>query len=230
VVVLAAGDGRRVGAGTNKVLLPLAGLPVFAWSLRTLKRMPYVDRVVVVIREQDRHAITSTLRGSVPDLAVEVVVGGITRHGSEWNALRSLAPSIDGGEIDVVAIHDAARPLADERLFRDVIDAAVVHGGALPVREQRSLISRGPAGLRGAGMVAVQTPQAFTATVLLDAYRRADRDGFTGTDTASCVAEYTNVAIRCVPSPATNLKVTFAEDVAVAEHLLARQGGRTDHD
>ena len=68
--------------------------------------------------------------------------------------------------------------------------------------------------------VAVQTPQAFRARPLLDAYRRAERDGFVGTDTASCVERYTDLAIHCVPSPATNLKITFPEDVALAERLL----------
>ena len=57
---------------------------------------------------------------------------------------------------------------------------------------------------------------------LLDAYRQADRHGFTGTDTASCIERYTDLEIHCVESPATNIKITFPEDVSLAERLLRR--------
>ena len=57
VVLVAAGSGSRVGAATNKVLLPLHGVPVLAWSLRTVLGLAYVDRVVVVVRDEDRDAV-----------------------------------------------------------------------------------------------------------------------------------------------------------------------------
>lgn len=226
-VLLAAGDGRRVGGETNKVLLPLAGLPVFAWSVRRFARLGCVERVVLVIREQDRSVVEACLAAELPGLAVELVVGGATRHQSEWHALTALAGAVDAGEIDVVAIHDAARPLADAELFTAVVSAAHRYGGALPVRDQSHLVHRTPGlePVRGRS-VAVQTPQAFRAGPLLAAYRQAERDGFEGTDTAAGFARYRDPAgealrIRCVRSPATNLKITFAEDVAVAERLLA---------
>lgn len=225
VVLLAAGEGRRVGAGTNKVLLPLAGEPVFTWSLRQVLGLPWVGHVVLVIRPEDRSAVDAgldLLADRFPGARIWVVPGGSTRHGSEWSALQAVAPAVDAGEVDVVAIHDAARPLADADLFTAVVRAAHEHGGALPVRVQRSLLPRDEGRRLDTDLVAVQTPQAFRAQPLLDAYRRADRDGFTGTDTASCVEEYTDLRIRCVDSPATNIKVTFPEDVALAERLLRR--------
>jgi 2-C-methyl-D-erythritol 4-phosphate cytidylyltransferase len=245
VVGVAAGKGERVGARRNKVLLPLAGVPVLAWSLRTVARLDGVDRVVVVIREEDRADVTGVLHRHVPGLDAELVVGGETRHGSEWNALRALAPGIDAGALDVVAIHDSARPLASPALFRACIHAAADHGGALPVHPQHSLVPRdsspwdaeelspptvnlpregterhGRTRHARTGLVAVQTPQVFLAAPLLAAYRYAARDGFLGTDTASCVERYTDLEIRAVAAPATNLKITFAEDVALAERLL----------
>ena len=222
VVLLAAGDGRRVGAATNKVLLPLAGLPVFGWSLRAVEQLEYVVRVLVVARERDRATITATLREHFPDLTVDVVTGGDTRHASERNALRVLERAIDSGAIDVVVVHDTARPLAEARLFRSVIAAAAEHGAALPVRRLPGLVRRDGSGPRMAQteLVGVQTPQAFGAATLLRAYRDADRDGFTGTDTASCVERYASVDIHCVPSPATNLKITFPEDLTLAARLL----------
>ena len=223
VVLLAAGDGRRVGAATNKVLLPLAGLPVFGWSLRVVEQLEYVVRVLVVARERDQATITATLREHFPDLTVDVVTGGDTRHASERNALRVLEPAIDSGAVDVVVVHDTARPLAEARLFRSVIASAGEHGGALPVRRLPGLVRRDSSSPRVEAqteLVGVQTPQAFGAATLLRAYRDADRDGFTGTDTASCVERYAAVSIHCVPSPASNLKITFPEDLTLAARLL----------
>ena len=76
-----------------------------------------------------------------------------------------------------------------------------------------------------AGLVAVQTPQAFRAGALLDAYRRAHADGFVGTDTAACLERYAEVTVVGVPSTAVNLKVTFPEDLDLAERLLSAPSG-----
>jgi 2-C-methyl-D-erythritol 4-phosphate cytidylyltransferase len=223
LVVLAAGEGSRVGHDTNKVLLPLAGRRVFTWSIRWAHSLPQVSRVVLVIREADRDQVVRALDRELPEVEVAVVVGGATRHESEWKALQALAPSIEAGATDVVVIHDAARPLAGAQLFRDVIDAAQLYGGALPVRDQPALTTLDAgAEPEARRTVAVQTPQAFRAGPLLAAYSRADEDAFVGTDTASCVERYTDVAVRCVPGDAGNIKITFPEDLFLAERLLAK--------
>ena len=221
--MLAAGDGRRVGHDTNKVLLPLAGRRVFTWAIRWACSLPGIAHVVLVIREGDRPSVEATLRRELPDQPVILVTGGSSRHESEWNALQALRPSIRAGDLDVVVIHDAARPLASAELFREVICAAHRHGGALPVREQPALSQMrfdGP--VPAERTVAVQTPQAFRAAPLLEAYSRAEREAFVGTDTASCVERYTDVAVRCVAGDARNIKITFPEDLFLAERLLAK--------
>jgi 2-C-methyl-D-erythritol 4-phosphate cytidylyltransferase len=113
-------------------------------------------------------------------------------------------------------------------VFRDVIEAAHLYGGALPVRDQPALaVLQEPqdgAGPEPRRTVAVQTPQAFRAAPLLEAYARASEDVFVGTDTASCVERYTDVAVRCVPGDAGNIKITFPEDLFLAERLLAKAG------
>jgi 2-C-methyl-D-erythritol 4-phosphate cytidylyltransferase len=224
VVLLAAGSGTRVGADTNKVLLPLAGEPVLAWSLHDVQAVEYVDAVVVVHRPEDHAQVQALVARHGGHLAVRLVEGGATRHESEWNALQALAPRIDAGELDVVAIHDTARPLAGTALFEAVIRTAADHGGAIPVRSQHGLLHRDPRAARPtADLVAVQTPQAFRARPLLAAYRRAEAEGFTGTDTASSLEAYTDVEVRGVPAPATNLKITFPEDVGLAERLLGQR-------
>lgn len=230
VVVLGAGSGSRVGAvidgvPVNKVLLPLAGVPVLARSVLAALAVPAVRRVVVVARPGEEQLVADALGPHLPleaEVEVVLVTGGDTRHASEWAALRTLAPLVESGEVEVVAIHDGARPLASPALFSDVIDAAGEHGGAIPVVPARSLVAADGSAVRG-GLAGVQTPQAFRAEVLLTAYSRAERDGFTGTDTASSLERYgEQVRVVAVLSTAVNLKVTHPEDLALAEALLTR--------
>jgi 2-C-methyl-D-erythritol 4-phosphate cytidylyltransferase len=174
----------------------------------------------VVARRDDVDVVSDVVEETLPeDRTVELVVGGETRHDSEWRGLSPLRGAISAGELDVVVVHDVARPLADGSLFDTTVEVAHRHGGAVPVRPQPGLVTAsGDAHVRG--LVAVQTPQAFRAAELLDAYTRAEADGFTGTDTASCFAAYSHLPVHAVPAPATNLKVTFPEDVALAERLI----------
>ncbi len=220
VVVVAGGSGTRVGGATNKVLVPLHGRPVLAWSVRTVCSLAYVDQLVVVAREADLEAARELVTAELPEgREATLVSGGATRHASEWHGLRPLRDGVEAGVLDVVVVHDAARPMAPAELFYRTVAAALEHGGAIPVRDQPGLLTRdGHRPVRV--LVAVQTPQAFRAPELLAAYERAARDGFTGSDTASCFAAYTDLPVHGVPAPATNLKITYPEDLALAEHLL----------
>ncbi len=219
VVIVAAGAGARVGAGVNKVLLPLDGRPVLAWSVTDALAAAGVTRVVVVVRPGEEESVSAALAPHLGEAEVLLVPGGATRHASEWAAVQVLAGEIEAGSIEVVAIHDGARPLAGTALFDTVVAAAREHGGALPVTPLTGLLPRS-----GRDLVAVQTPQAFAARALLDAYRRADADGFEGTDTASCLERYAAaVPIAAVEGSARNLKVTFPEDVALADRLGQRR-------
>lgn len=221
-MLLAAGAGTRVGHAVNKVFLPLAGRPVLAWSLDSTAGLSGLVETVVVLQDHDRrHADAVALEA--PARALTLVRGGDTRHDSELAALRHLAPRIDSGGIDVVALHDAARPLAAPTLFDRVVDQARRIGGALPVLDQAGLVmddGRAP----GTRLVTVQTPQAFRAAPLLAAYERSAAEGFTGSDTAACIERFSDLQVVGVPGDATNIKITFAHDLTLAERLLARAG------
>ena len=141
-------------------------------------------------------------------------------------ALRHLADRIGTGEIDVVLIHDAARPLVSPALVADVLRATRAHGGAVPGLVRDDLIEVAEDGVDVLGsaperVVAVQTPQGFRAAPLLAAYEQAALDGFVGTDTASCVAAYTDIAVHCVEGDERNLKITYPHDLPLAEGVLA---------
>ena len=221
VVILAAGSGSRVGAEVNKVLLPLRGTPVLAWSVRDALALHDVRRLVLVVRPDDRAAVEAAVAPHLGEREVLVVDGGSTRHASEWAALQVLADDIASGEVDLVAVHDGARPLAGPDLWETVIATAREVGGAIPVSPVTQLLHADLTQV-AEDVGAVQTPQAFRARELLQAYRAAAMDGFEGTDTAACVATYATIVVAAVPSTVLNLKVTFPEDVALAEELSPR--------
>lgn len=222
VAILAAGSGSRVGAEVNKVLLPLAGRPVLAWSVRAALAAAEVAQVVVVCRPGERAAVADAL---LPHLGeheeIGLIDGGATRHASEQAALDALGSPISDGSIDVLAIHDGARPLASPTLFDEVVTVAREYGGAVPTVHLPGLAPRAGAVALPAGLVGVQTPQAFRAVVLREAYLRAAADGFEGTDTAATVERYADLRVRAVASTPANLKVTYADDLRTAAGLLA---------
>jgi 2-C-methyl-D-erythritol 4-phosphate cytidylyltransferase len=226
-VVLAAGVGSRVGADGNKAYLQLAGRSMVSWSVDAVNRTPGIARTVLVFRRGERELVTSTITAELPSATVEFVEGGDSRHGSEWNVLKYLAADVDSGAVDVVLIHDAARPLAGPDMMGIALSVARECGGAIPGVPAHDSVTVGTDGMGAAGaLVRVQTPQAFAAKALLDAYRRADVEGFEGTDTSSCVERFGDVDVRVFPGAATNLKVTYAPDVLVAAQLLS--GGVSD--
>nr|CRL74675.1 4-diphosphocytidyl-2-methyl-D-erythritol synthase [Mycolicibacterium malmesburyense] len=221
-VVLAAGLGTRVGADGNKAYLPLAGRPMVTWSLETLTTVPGIDRIVLVYRKGEFELARDVVARELPTAGVELVEGGDSRHGSELNVLRHLAVDIESGRIDVVLIHDAARPVAGAQMFVRALAVARESGGAIPALPLRDVVTTGlqrPA--EGSALVRVQTPQAFRAAPLLAAYRSSERHRFEGTDTSSCIEAFTDVAVQTFPGEAHNIKVTYPRDIATAERLLA---------
>ncbi|HEY6797020.1 MAG TPA: 2-C-methyl-D-erythritol 4-phosphate cytidylyltransferase [Kineosporiaceae bacterium] len=234
LVVLAGGSGTRVGADLNKVYLPLAGRRLISWSFAWAAQLSDLGRFVLVVRPEDAELARQTVRREAPGMPVDLVVGGGTRHESEQAALDRLAPAIGAGEIDVLAIHDGARPLAGPSLYRAVVATARSVGGAvpalpadgvLPVAPDGGLLPLGP-DARVRRPARVQTPQAFRAKDLCAAYSAAAADGYQGTDTACTVEVYSDLVVQAVAGSRRNLKVTYPGDLAVAERLLAAHGYR----
>jgi 2-C-methyl-D-erythritol 4-phosphate cytidylyltransferase len=226
-VVLASGAGTRVGASLNKVYLPLAGRPLVSWSLGAFGRTPGVGALVLVIRPQDAELAAQAVAdydGAVP---VELVHGGATRQASELNALRHLASRVGDGRIDTVLLHDAARPLVGTDLIAGVLTAARTHGGAVPGLAADDVVDAD--GRRVPGAVRVQTPQGFLAEPLIEAYEQAAREGFLGTDTASCMERFSSLPVHWVPGSEENFKITYPHDLVVAEQVVRGSASATRH-
>ena len=224
LVVLAAGSGTRFGDAMNKVWLPLSGRRIISRSLLNAAKSFKKYRLVLVLDPKDEAMAREVIAREVPQLDIEIIYGGATRHGSEFNALQHLAAEINRGEIDVVLIHDGARPLATPALFETIAETARKHGGAIPTINVSNFELDQH---QSENVVRVQTPQGYQAKQLLAAYEQAERDGFTGTDTGACMEKYfpevKTVAISANPS---NVKITYPQDLVIAEHVLQKRGYR----
>jgi 2-C-methyl-D-erythritol 4-phosphate cytidylyltransferase len=230
-IVLAGGSGTRLGSEINKVYAAIGGRSMLSYSLQTLAQAESVVRLVVVVRPEDRSLAALAAEQAGTTGRCRMVSGGDTRHDSEMAGLRAIGDEIRSGGVDLVAIHDGARPFASRALVDAVLDAARRAGGAIPglpvppgtheVRED------GAHALASGEAVRVQTPQAFAAGPLLEAYERATAEGFVGVDTAEVVERYGSLVIAVVPGDARNLKVTYAEDLArAAEMVMEWDAGR----
>lgn len=230
VIVLAGGSGSRVQQEINKVYLPIGDRVMLLYALTTFAESPEVDRILLVIRPEDRETAEGVVADLDSDIPVEIVTGGDSRHGSERAGLEALAASIDDGSVDIVAIHDGARPFMTAELLHSVLEGARTTGGAvpgMPVDEALYRVSEdGDAHpLDPSTLVKVQTPQAFSARPLLAAYRRAGEAGFEGVDTAETVERFSDLRVEVVPGDPRNLKVTFIEDFFAAEEYAVDWAG-----
>ncbi len=228
-LIPAAGSGSRIGGAAAKQYLSLAGKPMLHHSIRCIA-VPPVTTVFVVLAPDDKAFSThdwSDFDGRIEPL----YCGGATRKESVLNGLVAAMDGVDAD--DWVLVHDAARPClprADlERLIAEVSGDTVGGLLALPVAETVKRVANGAhADASGAIRVAstedrsqlwlAQTPQMFRAGLLAQALRDAR---FAVTDEASAV-EMLGLQPRIVKGSRRNLKVTFPEDIAIAESLLGR--------
>jgi 2-C-methyl-D-erythritol 4-phosphate cytidylyltransferase len=227
-IVPAAGRGERMGPGTPKALRLLGGAPVLVHAVRALARARQVELVVVAAPPDDVASVERLLDDfELAGAEVEVVAGGEHRQQSVSRALAALPDAVD-----IVLVHDAARPLVPPELVDAVAQA--VRAGAdacipvVPVADtikevQGDTVART---LDRARLRAVQTPQGFRRELLAKAHAWADNataeELAAVTDDAGLV-ERLGVPVSCVPGSEEAFKVTRPFDLVLAEAILARR-------
>jgi 2-C-methyl-D-erythritol 4-phosphate cytidylyltransferase len=231
-IVPAAGRGERLGPGAPKALRDLAGLPLFVHAVRALAAGRAITEVVVVAPADAVDEVRALLRGDAVldtlDAKVVVVPGGRTRQESVRLGLSAL-----GDDIDVVLVHDAARPLVPVELVDAVVAAvgsgadAVVPGLAVAdTIKQVDAAGRVGATLDRSVLRAIQTPQGFRRSVLEEAHvaaaDAAEREDTSATDDAGLV-EGLGRTVMVVPGSEEAFKVTRPLDLVLAEAVLARR-------
>jgi 2-C-methyl-D-erythritol 4-phosphate cytidylyltransferase len=225
VVLVAAGQSTRLGGGTPKQYRLLQGVPVLLHALRHFTGHPEVREVAVVLPADDVLEPPPFLR-AIAGHTVRLVGGGVERSDSVAAGLAALGPACQ-----VVLVHDAARPFVS----RDVIDAVIAHArrgdGAIAAIPLSDTLKEAAAddGTRIARTIPrdrlwrAQTPQGFPRALLANAHATAREGGLAATDDAMLV-ESQGGTVRLVPDTARNLKITTADDLALAERLVGEGG------
>ncbi|MFL5034845.1 MAG: bifunctional 2-C-methyl-D-erythritol 4-phosphate cytidylyltransferase/2-C-methyl-D-erythritol 2,4-cyclodiphosphate synthase [Microvirga sp.] len=228
-VVVAAGRGSRVGGEIPKQYRALAGKPVIVHAIEKLLTAPLVHYVLPVIHPDDRPRFEDAVPGlqTTPGKLLPPVSGGGTRQESVHRGLEALVDRAP----DLVLIHDAARPFASAELFERAIAAGRAHGAAVPgvaptdtikVVNDREEVVDTPDRAR---LRAVQTPQSFRFAALLDAHRRAAKDGHVGCPDDGALAEWAGLSVTVFEGEPANVKLTLEADFAAAERRLGGSGG-----
>jgi 2-C-methyl-D-erythritol 4-phosphate cytidylyltransferase len=221
-VIVAAGSSTRMGAGgARKPLMPLRGRPVLEHACSAFDAALTVSEIIVVAHPDDLPTIERwCAERAAFDKVKAVVAGGAersdsVRRGARWCAF----------EVDVICVHDAARPLVQPARIDAVVRRAAETGAALLAHPVRDTLKRSADGVFAeatvdrAGLFAAETPQAFAARPFRELLARAEREAFSPTDDAALWERYTG-PVALVEGELANLKLTTPEDLALADAIL----------
>lgn len=226
IIIVAAGMGNRFGSNIPKQFVSLAGKPVLMRTIESFSEIGKDSEIVIVLNKDDISLWNDLCRlhGFV---SPAVVFGGATRTESVRNALNYL--KLDSANpSDIVLIHDGARPLVEKATIDAVISklkekdvcaaipyTAITDSLMTAEKDNSTAVDR-------SGFVAVQTPQGFSATSLVTAYNQLPADD-SMTDDASVVSKYARAKIHLVEGSRTNIKITYPQDIKIAELFLNDQ-------
>jgi 2-C-methyl-D-erythritol 4-phosphate cytidylyltransferase len=216
-ILVAAGSGRRLKSKTRKAFVPLAGKPLFQWSLQVLERSAWVGEITLVVHAGDVVRLGAWVR---EHRKVRVVEGGEERQDSVQEGLRALQ-----GSWPVILVHDAARPFASQELVQACVESALKRGSgiaAVPVKDSIKRLRQGKvSGLPRHELWAAQTPQAIRREWLEAAYAWAAKKRFLATDEAGLLEAF-GKPVTLVESSDDNFKVTTPVDLKMAGLIAKR--------
>jgi 2-C-methyl-D-erythritol 4-phosphate cytidylyltransferase len=224
-LIPAAGQGRRIGGGTEKHFLRLGTKSLLAHTLARFEATPTIDQIVVVVppgREAFCH--TEVVKAEGFRKIRHIIAGAETRQGSVAAGFQYV-----GEEVDVVVIHDGARPFVTPSLIQAAIDTAAAAGSVVVAVPESDTLKRVASDhtvvetLDRRQLWRAQTPQAFRRQILHEALQYAARCHAEATDEASLV-ESLHYPVRVIPGSTWNFKVTSPDDLLLAEFLLTRGG------
>ena len=225
VIFPAAGKGKRMQAGMNKVFMDLSGMPILVRTLLKFSACEAVDQLVVVVAPAEVEFVEGVLKRLEGLKDYIVVAGGSERQYSVWNGIKAIENTTAD---DIILVHDAARPLISNQVILDIIKTAKEKGGAIaavPAKNTIKLCNTSHQVVETpdrSKLWEVQTPQGFRRDILVQANELAEKDGFLGTDDASLV-ERTGHPVYIVESDYRNIKITTPEDIVIARAFLAEE-------
>ena len=225
-IILAAGRGTRAGGdGPPKQYWPLGGRSVLERTLDVFSGHPKIGPIVTVIHGQDRK-LYDRASSALDDRLEQPVIGGASRQDSVRAGLEAIGPAAP----DAVLIHDAVRPFVSVKIIDRVMGALVSASGALPAVSLADTLKRAEDGhvietLKRENLWRAQTPQGFRYDKICEAHEAARAAGKSDFTDDAQVAEWHGLDVKVVEGAASNVKLTTAEDFAIAERLMSGGGG-----
>lgn len=223
-IIPAAGVGVRMGGETPKQFLSLEGVPIFVHTLRKFAASDSTDLVYLALRSDDMERVRRDVEREHLAKPLRLVTGGATRQETVARALAE-APAAT----EIVVVHDAVRPFIPLDLIQQVVgqarkDGAVILGipsvDTVKQVERQTILGTVPR----ERVVLAQTPQAFRYTLLREAFARAERDGYHGTDESSLV-ERLGHPVTVIMGSDRNIKITKPSDLPLARLYIAQERG-----
>jgi len=220
LIIPAAGQGKRMGAGQNKLFLPIASVPLIIHTLRVFEKDEACERIILAVNPDEHPVFERFIKQYDIKKQIVFAVGGQERQDSVYNGL------LQASDASYVLVHDGARPFITIEIIKSVLEEAVRKGAsicAVPVKDTIKRVEDGSVveTVERSKLWAVQTPQGFHLSTLSEAHEEARRAGYTGTDDASLV-ERLGKDVGVVSGSYFNIKVTTPDDLVVAESFLAR--------
>lgn len=211
VIIVAAGSSKRMGF--DKLMHQLAGTTVLNHTISQFLNLDIVAEIVVVCQPSHRDSLPKHAK-------LKHVLGGAERHLSVKAGLDALSANTP-----YIAVHDGARPLIKDTQIRNVLEVAKQHQAAASAHPITNTVKRAnldnliTESVSREHLWAMETPQIFAANLLNDAYLKLLNEGGIVTDEVSAL-EAIGIATKLVKNPSNNLKITFPEDIQLAEYLL----------
>lgn len=240
-VVLAAGQGKRMGTKVAKQYLEIGGKPLLYYTLRAFEQSPLIDAVVLVVGDQEQisYCKTEILDAYNFQKVVTITIGGKERYDSVFAALSTIAGGMcSAAREGYVFIHDGARPAVTEEILKRSLEAVQRYEAcvaAMPVKDTIKLADEqgfAAATPRRDLLWTVQTPQTFSFPLIYGAYcemeaqkERLEEKKIRITDDAMVVETFTDKKVKLVEGSYENIKVTTPDDLKLAEAFLGAGKG-----
>ncbi len=221
VIIAAAGMSNRMGSKINKQFIFIDNKPILAHTLEKFESCDYIDEVIVVAKEEEiEYCKREIVKRYEFNKVKKVVKGGGERQYSVYNGLLAL-----NEKVDIVLIHDGARPFVKKENIVDGIKGVIKYGACvigvpvidtIKVVDNNKNINTTP---NRSQLWAAQTPQCFKYSIIMNAYENAIKDRFIGTDD-SVLVERSGYNVKMIKGSYENIKITTPEDLLVAESVL----------
>jgi 2-C-methyl-D-erythritol 4-phosphate cytidylyltransferase len=222
VVLPAAGSGKRMKAGHNKLFLTLRGKPILIHTLDVFEQDSDCIGIWLAVKPEERVIIQEMLKQYNVTKVKGMPAGGAERQHSVYACVKEAS-----NEAELILVHDAARPFIEPTVIKQLTQKAHETGAAIAGVKAKDTMKRVhnhiiEETVDREQLWIIQTPQAFHTSILTNAQHQAEQDGFLGTD-ESMLVERLNIDVHVVESTYDNVKMTTQEDLLIGEAILQKR-------